>query len=65
MTNRTAGEQVRIDWRRDPDSEFENGPPEPAATVDRNAIESLNATLGWEKYRIVNVTQEVAREEVE
>jgi len=61
---KTAREKVRIDWRKDADSEFIDGPEEDAGAMSADDVRLLNDVLGWEKYRIVNVTsQEVAEGE--
>lgn len=47
--------RVRIDVRREPGSDFIEGPPEPPGAMTAEDVANLNEVLGWEKYRLVEL----------
>lgn len=54
--------RVRIDVRREPGSDFIEGPPEPPGAMTADDVANLNEVLGWEKYRLVELDADAARE---
>lgn len=48
--------KVRIDVRKTPEDDFTIGVPEPAGAMGHHDVALLNDVLGWEKYRLVDLT---------
>jgi hypothetical protein len=59
-----AAEQ-RVDWREAEHDEFVLGPTQPLTDQEKRLVEEINDQLGWEKFRLVEVDEEVPEESEE